>query len=254
MAKLSLADLYNKFKELEDTLGQKVNYLFNLYESRSKFPITIDVLEDSPGLWPDNGTITYSIIPQMNVSEWFCTEGVLIHYAANKHCYQTMMVFNDVIDANKNGKLYIRYSNSLNSWTEWQELCSSTSTFQSLVYKGYMRRKSQEVIIDANEIKNYIEIALSIGAYYSSDLKRELNRNYGSINYIVEDLSDSVVPFDNNLLNINEGDVLIYGNNEYIAIYDGAGGCFGSSLVVGSVEHFDNCLMKEFDITLVIKV
>jgi hypothetical protein len=251
---LSLADIYNKFKDLEETLGSKINYLYNLYESRSKFPITIDVTEDSPGLWPDHGVITYSIIPQMNVSENFCTEGVLIHYAANKYAYQTMTVTNDVIDSNKIGRIYVRYSASNNEWSEWQELCSSTSTFQSLAYKGYMRRKSQIVIPDANEIKNYIEIALSIGAYYSTDLKRELNRNYGSISYILQDLNDKVVEFDNNLLNIAEGDVLIYGRNEYIAIYDGAGGCFGSSLEVGSVEHFDNCLMNEFDIKYVIKV
>ena len=251
--KLSLADIYNKLHALEVETKDKLNYLYTLFTEQNHFPIDVSIEDDAPGLWPGQGIQLYSIIPSMNISEMFCTTGVIIHFAANKYMFQIMYVIDDITDNNKKDKIYIRRGDILgNNWSMWELLNTSKNTFQSLAYKGYMRRKSQEVVINIDPECNYTEIALAIGGYYSVDMKKEYVNNVRTIKGILDDLQEKVQSFSGNLLNVNEGDALIYTDDKYIAIYDGAGGCFGSSVEPGSVEHFDNCL--EINEMLPIKV
>mgnify|MGYP003571240872 CR=1 FL=1 len=253
---LSLAEISNSLNKFKETAGGKIDYLYELFTESDRFPIDITVDEDSPGLWPSHGIQLYSILPQMNISEDFCTNGTIIHFAANRYCFQFMYVINDITDESKINKLYFRSgSQDSNSWNEWELVNTSKNTFQSLAYKGYMRRKAKEVVVDIDPKVNYVEIVLSIGSYYSTDLKRELVRNVTSIDVVLDDLQQKVHSFSGNLLDIDEGDVIVYDNNSYIAIYDGAGGCFGSSIEPGEVVHFDNCLdVNDMTLFQVIKI
>ena len=252
---LSLAELSNKINELESTIGQKANYIFDLFSDKSTLPVDITTEEDSPGLWPSTGVCVYSVLSSMNVTEMFCTEGMIVHFASARFCFQFMYVIKDVIDSTKEGKIYVRTgSQDSNEWNFWEVLNTSKNSFQSLAYKGYMRRKAKEVVIDVDPKVNYTEIALSIASYYSSAAKQEL---LGGADFegVVNNLAGMSVDFSGNLLDIDEGDIIIYGNS-YMAIYDGAGGCFGSSIEPGEVVHFDNCLDVHWDIspTKVIKL
>ena len=240
---LSLAGIYNMLNEFKSTAGEKINYLYDIFSETQEFPVDITIDQDAPGLWPSNGIQLYAVLPQMNISEDFCTNGIIVHFASNKYCLQIMYVINDIMDKSKNNKIYFRAgSEDTNSWNEWELINTSTNTFQSLTYKGFKRRQAKEVVINVDPKINYVEIALAIGSYYSSTLKREYINKIFDIDEVIEHLNDKMTEFSGNLLDLKEGDVIIYDTNSYIAIYDGAGGCFGSSVNPGSVEHFDNCL------------
>ena len=240
---LSLAELSNALEEFKSVAGEKISYLYELFVDTGNFPFDASVDQDGPGLWPSRGVQTYSITKEMNISEDFCSEGILAHFAVDGRSFQVMYVINDLIDSDKNGKMYFRASLiDGNSWTEWQLVNMSTNTFQSLTYKGYSRRKSKIVEPDVDPKRNYTEIALSIGSYYSTDLKRELINNVRTIEGVLDDLRSKTSAFTGNLLTVKEGDVLVFTDNSYIAIYDGAGGCYGSSIPVSEVVHYDNCL------------
>ena len=127
---------------MKESTKEKVDYLYNLFVNNSIFPVSITTEEDSPGLWPINGIMLYSIIPSQNISEMFCTKGAIFHFASGNMAFQIMNVIEDVANPEKNGKFYIRTGDiDANSWNEWETLNTSKNTFQSLVYKGYARRK-----------------------------------------------------------------------------------------------------------------
>ena len=239
---LSLKKLYNDLNEMKESLQEKVDYIYDLFVNDSVFPVDITIEEDSPGLWPHNGIMLYSIIPSQNMSEMFCTRGTIFHFAAGDMAFQIMNVVEDINDRSKQGRLYIRTGSfDRNSWENWELINTSRNTFQSLVYKGYVKRKAQEVIPNVNPRTNYLEIALSIAANYSTLARGEILKGTNRINQLTENLSDYTHIFPSNLSTVREGDGIVYGNGEYISIYDGAGGCFGSSLTPGEVIHYDSC-------------
>ena len=89
---------------------------------------------------------------------------------------------------------------------------------------------------------NYTKIALEIASNYSLIAIQEIEQETDKVSTLVNHLQDITEDFPNNLINVNEGQLIVYGNNEYISVYDGVGGCYGSSLTPGEVLHYDNCL------------
>ena len=240
---LSLKKLYTDMEEMKELMKEKVDYLYNLFVNESVFPVDITTEEDGPGLWPKNGIMLYSIIPSQNITEQFCTRGTIFHFASGNMAFQIMNVVEDVVDSTKENKLYVRTGSfDANTWNNWELLNTSCNTFQSLVYKGYLRRKEKVVTPNVNPRINYLEIALSIASSYSTIAREQVARGVQRIDIFVNNLSDSATNFPGNILSVKEGDLIVYGNNEYISVYDGVGGCYGSSLTPGEVLHYDNCL------------
>lgn len=240
---LSLKKLYNDLNEMRESTKEKVDYIYNLFVNESVFPVDITTEEDGPGLWPLNGIMMYSIIPSQNISEMFCTRGTLFHFACGNMSFQIMNVVDDIVDTSKIGKIYVRTGDiENNTWGIWELLNTSKNTFQSLVYKGYLKTKAKNIVPNVNPRTTYMEVAMSIASTYSLLIRQEVLKGTSRINDLVTNLLSTRRDFPNNLLELKEGQLIIYGNNEYIAVYDGAGGCYGSSLRLGDVVHFEDCL------------
>ncbi|WP_278558899.1 XkdQ/YqbQ family protein [Acidaminococcus intestini] len=72
------------------------------------------------------------------------------------------------------------------------------------------------------------EAVTKVGSYYSPFLKEECQANVVKCDDLVADAgSENVIPFNANEL--EEGDVIVYDDNDHVVIYDGNGGYVGNS-------------------------
>lgn len=79
------------------------------------------------------------------------------------------------------------------------------------------------------------EAAGKIGSYYSPFLAQESQNGVVSVPGMVDDAGSNCIPFDSNQL--QKGDCIIYGDNDHVVIYDGAGGYYGNSSSQNMVVH-----------------
>ena len=104
------------------------------------------------------------------------------------------------------------------------------------------KTKAKNIVPNVNPRTTYMEVALSIASTYSVLARKEALKGTSRIGDLINNLSEYQKSFPNNLLELKEGMFIIYGNNEYIAVYDGVGGCYGSTIRLGDVVHFKDCL------------
>ena len=78
-----------------------------------------------------------------------------------------------------------------------------------------------------NGANGCVEAVTKIGARYNPFLADELSKGVVNVDTLVSDAGDKVIPFDPN--NLEAGDVIVYGDNDHVVLYDGNGGYVGNS-------------------------
>lgn len=78
------------------------------------------------------------------------------------------------------------------------------------------------------------EAAGKVGSYYSPFLKQECENGVVGVEQMVADAGGGI-PFDTTSL--EKGDVIVYGDNDHVVIYDGEGGYIGNSSSKQQVVH-----------------
>lgn len=92
-----------------------------------------------------------------------------------------------------------------------------------------------------NGSKGCVEAAGKIGSYYSPFLAKESKSGVVGVSKLVSDAQRygvGVVSYSSSQL--SAGDVIIYGNNQHVVIYDGKGGYYGNSSSRQEVVHGSN--------------
>ena len=74
-----------------------------------------------------------------------------------------------------------------------------------------------------------------VGSYYSPFLAQECNNGVVYVPTMVQDAGANCIPFDSSQL--QKGDVIVYGDDDHVVIYDGAGGYIGNSSSQNEVIH-----------------
>lgn len=83
-----------------------------------------------------------------------------------------------------------------------------------------------------------VEAAGKIGSYYSPFLAKESKAGVAGVSRLVSDAKASGVSvIGYNKANLAEGDVIVYGNQDHVVIYDGKGGYYGNSSSKNKVVH-----------------
>lgn len=120
---LSLLELYNKLSDQSNTYGEKILKLESLLNTTNSFPSGVTDSNDGPGLWSDNGLTAYAILDIYNLTNTFCTTGILLNISSGAYKFQLMLVETDDLDSSKVGNLYFRYADyASNSWSVWKRI------------------------------------------------------------------------------------------------------------------------------------
>ena len=80
-----------------------------------------------------------------------------------------------------------------------------------------------------------MEAATKVGSYYSPFLAQEQQAGVVNVDTLCADAGDQVIDFDASQL--EKGDVIVYGDNDHVVIYDGQGGYIGNSSSQDMVIH-----------------
>lgn len=92
-----------------------------------------------------------------------------------------------------------------------------------------------------NGTEGCAEAVGKVGSYYSPFLAQESQAGVVNCDDLVRDAGNNVIPFNANQL--EEGDVIVYDNNDHVVIYDGNGGYVGNSssrdMVVNGSNYWD---------------
>lgn len=80
-----------------------------------------------------------------------------------------------------------------------------------------------------------VEAVGKIGSGYNEFLAEENRKGVVNVDQLVNDAGDRVIPFDENKL--QKGDVIVYGDDEHVVVYDGKEGYFGNSTKLNTVVH-----------------
>ncbi|WP_196602345.1 LPD38 domain-containing protein [Pectinatus frisingensis] len=80
-----------------------------------------------------------------------------------------------------------------------------------------------------------VEAVGKIGSGYNEFLAEENRKGVVNVDQLVSDAGDRVIPFDENKL--QKGDVIVYGDDEHVVVYDGKEGYFGNSTKLNTVVH-----------------
>lgn len=94
-----------------------------------------------------------------------------------------------------------------------------------------------------NGSKGCVEAAGKVGSYYSPFLAKESKSGVAGVSRLVSDAQKSgvgVVSY--NSANLQKGDVIVYGQNKHVVIYDGNGGYYGNSSSRNKIIHGSNYL------------
>ena len=103
-----------------------------------------------------------------------------------------------------------------------------------------------------NGSKGCAEFAGKCGSYYSPFLAKEARNGVVSCNGMVSD-ARKVGLLSTNTNDIQKGDILVYGNNQHVVIYDGQGGYYGNSSSRNVTVHSGNYSDIGMPVTKVIK-
>lgn len=83
-----------------------------------------------------------------------------------------------------------------------------------------------------------VEAVTKIGSYYSDFLTNEYNNGVVNVDQLIADAENNgvdVIPFNTD--DLEEGDIIVYGEREHVVIYDGEGGYVGNSSSREMVVH-----------------
>lgn len=86
-----------------------------------------------------------------------------------------------------------------------------------------------------NGTEGCVEAATKVGSYYSQFLAQEQQAGVVNVDTLCADAGDQVIDFDASQL--EKGDVIVYGDNDHVVIYDGQGGYIGNSSSQDMVIH-----------------
>lgn len=86
-----------------------------------------------------------------------------------------------------------------------------------------------------NGTEGCVEAATKVGPYYSQFLAQEQQAGVVNVDTLCADAGDQVIDFDASQL--EKGDVIVYGDNDHVVIYDGQGGYIGNSSSQDMVIH-----------------
>lgn len=89
-----------------------------------------------------------------------------------------------------------------------------------------------------NGTKGCVEAATKVGSYYSPFLAKEYDNGVVNVTTLANDAGSNTIDFDASQL--EKGDVIVYGDQEHVVIYDGAGGYIGNSSSQDEVVHGSN--------------
>lgn len=89
-----------------------------------------------------------------------------------------------------------------------------------------------------NGTEGCAEAVGKIGSYYSPFLAQECRNGVVYVPTMITDAGDKFIPFSET--NLAKGDVIVYGGDEHVVIYDGAGGYVGNSSSQNMVVHGGN--------------
>ncbi len=97
------------------------------------------------------------------------------------------------------------------------------------------------------------EFSGKCGSYYSPFLAQECDNNVVGVEGMVSDADDAgLLSYDTS--DLEKGDVLVYGDNDHVVIYDGQGGYYGNSSSQNVTVHGgDYTAMDGMQVTKVIK-
>ena len=97
------------------------------------------------------------------------------------------------------------------------------------------------------------EFAGKCGSYYSPFMAQECDNGIVRVPDMVSDADDAgILSYDTS--DLQKGDVLVYGDNDHVVIYDGQGGYYGNSSSRNVTVHGgDYTKMNGMRVTKVIK-
>lgn len=89
-----------------------------------------------------------------------------------------------------------------------------------------------------NGTEGCVEAATKVGSYYSPFLSQEYATGVVNVTTLANDAGSNTIDFDASQL--EKGDVIVYGDQAHVVIYDGAGGYIGNSSSQDEVVHGSN--------------
>ncbi|MGE1061180.1 LPD5 domain-containing protein [Megasphaera paucivorans] len=89
-----------------------------------------------------------------------------------------------------------------------------------------------------NGANGCVEAVGKIGSFYDPFLAEESKKGVDNVDTLVKDAGDRVVPFSED--NLQKGDVIVYGDDDHVVLYDGDGGYIGNSTSQGKIIHGDD--------------
>lgn len=118
----------------------------------------------------------------------------------------------------------------------------STQTNAQRVHEGLTQGANVWV---GNTMDNHgdgcVEAAGKVGSWYSPFLAKESQNGVARVDDLCRDAGANYIPFNAN--NLEEGDVIVYDNQDHVVIYDGAGGYVGNSssqdMVVNGSDYWE---------------
>ena len=197
MQELSLMELYNKLADQQAIYGEKIDRLYDMFSGTLKFPDGVTNSNDAPGLWPDTGVNVYAILSEYNLAEAFCTVGVLLNIGSGRYKYQLMLVQEDELRPEKNGKLYYRYCKKSGSdWSAWKrsvqlyELTGSEDAEGNPIIDEYGKQITDTEDLQPEKNKHNGQVIISAE---ESDQTRKLKK---PVKIELTDLVSGFVEFD----------------------------------------------------------
>lgn len=95
-----------------------------------------------------------------------------------------------------------------------------------------------------NGSEGCVEAVVRVGSYHNKWLADEAAKGETYVPNLVRDAGDRVIDFDPSRL--EKGDVIVYGNNDHVVLYDGKGGYVGNSSSKNRIVHssdYNDCGM-----------
>lgn len=86
-----------------------------------------------------------------------------------------------------------------------------------------------------NGASGCVDAVVRVGSYHDSFLAGEAKKGVSYVPTLVADAGDRVIPFDP--ARLEKGDVIVYGDNDHVVLYDGNGGYVGNSTSLKRVVH-----------------
>lgn len=149
-------------------------------------------------------------------------------------------------------KLELEFENIMNEEKADKENAASTGSgdVNAGIDSGWSAWGGQTMVNGSN---GCAEAAGKIGSYYSPFLAQECNNDVVYVPTLVSDADSAglLQPFNESTL--EKGDVIVYGDNQHVVIYDGNGGYYGNSSSQDKIVHGGDYTAMEYQPTKIIK-